>query len=199
MSKEPATSYLSRIRGVDLLPAERVGAMLSPEGGLISEPTGDGHLLVVTDSRILSIVDTGETQARQLFAIGSVAGISVRNDVRNGFGWRHWIALIAGGVVVYLALAYWLVDRLPEIIIPVINLHAFALAIMLLVILAGWLFWRGFTQPGGRTVQIHGNNWSIEAQCDAAQEDLMGFAQHVMAMQGRRRDVGASIGAAEGQ
>ena len=79
-------------------------------------------------------------------------------------------------MTVYVLLAYWLVDRLPDVIIPVINLHAFALVIMALVVLAGWLFWRGMTQAGGRKMQISGVNWTLETECGAEYHDLQEFA-----------------------
>ncbi len=180
-------SFLSRVRGVELLPGERVAALLSPDDGLLAEPPKDGRLLVATDRRFINLADSGESQIRQIFAINSVSGASVRNDVLRGFSWKQWVSLIVGGIIVYVALAYWLVDRLPQIIIPGLNLHAFALIVMILVILAGWLFWRGFTQPGGMTIHVHGVNWDVEAQCAAQYRDLMGFANALSMMQTRRQ------------
>ena len=180
-------SFLSRVRGVELLPGERVAAMLSPDDGLLAEPPKDGRLLVATDRRFINLEDSGQSQIRQIFAMTSVSGASVRNDVLRGFSWKQWISLIVGGIIVYVALAYWLVDRLPQIIIPGLNLHAFALIVMILVILAGWLFWRGFTQPGGMTIHVHGANWDVEAQCTAQYRDLMGFANALSMMQTRRQ------------
>ena len=180
-------SFLSRIRGVDLLPCERVAAMLSPDEGLVAEPPRNGRLLVATDRRFIDLADNGDSQIRQIFAITSVYGTSVRNDVLRGFSWKQWISLIVGGLVVYVALAYWLVDRLPQIIIPGLNLHVFALIVMILVILAGWLFWRGFTQPGGMTIHVHGANWDVEAQCTSQYRDLMEFANALSSMQTQRQ------------
>ncbi len=184
---QPATSYLSRIRGVQLLPGERVSAIFSPESGLIAEPLKDGQLLVATDQRIMGVLDNGTTQTWDTFAIDSVSGVSVRNNVPRGLSWIQWASLVAGGAAVYLALAYWLVDRLPYIIIPGINLHAFALAIMVLVVLAGWLFWRGFTQSGGAAIHIYGANWNIEVACSTRNADLLAFAHSVSSMQSEWR------------
>ena len=192
-------SFLSRVRGVELLPGERVAAMLSPDGGLLAEPPKDGRLLVATDRRFINLADSGESQIRQIFAINSVSGASVRNDVLRGFSWKQWVSLIVGGIIVYVALAYWLVDRLPQIIIPGLNLHVFALIVMILVILAGWLFWRGFTQPGGMTIHVHGVNWDVEAQCTAQYRDLMGFANALSLMQTRRQSWQYSGVCAEGE
>jgi hypothetical protein len=182
---EPAVSYLSSIRGVDLLPGERVAALLSTDDGLLAAPPKAGRLLVATDRRFISIADSGQSKAREIFAITSVSGVSVRDDALRRFSWKQWISLIAGGLIVYVALAYWLVDRLPPIIIPSLNLHAFALVVMMLVVLVGWLFWRGFTQPGGTTTRVHGVNWDVEVSCTAEYQDLMGFAHALSMMQTR--------------
>lgn len=184
---EPATSYLSRIRGVELLPGERVNALFSPEKGLVAEPSKDGQLLVATDQRLISVLDNGTAQTRDIFAIESVSGVSVRNNVARGLSWKQWGTLIVGGLVVYLALAYWLVDRLPHIIIPGINLHAYALAVMALVALAGWLFWRGFTQSGGASIHINGANWNIETACATHYGELLAFAHCVLSMRLQRQ------------
>ncbi len=179
---QPANSYLSRIRGVQLLPGERARAFLNPESGLNAEPPPDGQLLVATNRRFINLLDGGETQSRQMFALASVSGVSVRNDVGRGLSWQKWASLVVGGAAVYLALAYWLVDRLPLIVIPVVNLHAFALAIMVLVVVAGWLFWRGLSHQAGRVIQVHGMNWTVEVNCTSDQEDLMSFAHTLILM-----------------
>ena len=180
-----------------MLPGERVGALLSPGEGLVAEPPKEGQLLVATNERFINLSDSKDNQVREMFAISSMSGTSVRNDVLRGFSWKQWVMLIAGGVFVYVALAYWLVDRLPQIIIPGLNLHVFALIVMILVILAGWLFWRGFTQPGGMTIRVHGVNWDVEAQCTAEYRDLMGFAHTLSLMQAGSSGVSLSGIAAE--
>ncbi len=171
-----------------MLPGEQVSALLNPDDGTLAEPSKHGRLLVATNQRFINLGDSGDSQIRDIFTIASVSGTSVRNDVVRGFSWKQWVALVAGGLVVYVALAYWLVDRLPQIVIPGLNLHVFALIVMILVIVAGWLFWRGFTQPGGTTLRIHGTNWDVEMPCTARYSDLMEFAYALSLMQMQRQD-----------
>ena len=83
---------------------------------------------------------------------------------------------MVGGVVAYLLLAYWLVDRLPDVIIPVINLHAMAAVLMVLIVLLAWIIWRSLTDAGGNLVRIDGWNWSVEVPCTADNADLIAFA-----------------------
>lgn len=195
---QPETSYLSHVRGVALLPDERVVAILNTERGLIAEPSAAGRLLVATDHRLINAFDSGRIHTTDMYALTSVSQVSLREEARRGLSWMHWASLIAVGLIVYLLLAYWLVERLPDVIIPVINLHAFALVIMALVVLAGWLFWRGLTQTGGRRLQISGVNWTLETECDAEYQDLQEFANRLLLVQSGTGD-GDSARAAERQ
>ena len=195
---QPETSYLSHVRGVALLPDERVVAILSTERGLLTEPSAGGRLLVATDRRLINTSDSGRTRTTEMYTLASVSQVSLREDARRGLSWKHWTSLIVGGLIVYLLLAYWLVDRMPDVIIPVINLHAFALVIMALVVLAGWLFWRGLTQAGGRKLQISGVKWTFETECGAEYQDLQEFANRLLLVRSGVRDEG-SVRTAEGQ
>lgn len=177
---EIAPSFLSQVRGVELLPGESVAAFLDAEQGLTREPTSAGRLLVATNRRIISVMEEGPTRVVQMFAADTVTAVSVRNDARRGLSWRQWSVLLAGGVIAYMLLAYWLVDRLPDVVIPVINLHAMAAVLMVLIVLFGWLIWRSLTDAGGNLLRIDGWNWNLEAPCTAGNTDLIAFAGTVL-------------------
>ena len=169
---------------MELLPGERVEAILHPEQGLITEPAGSGRLLAATNRRIISIVEGGSTRVAQMYAMASVCGVGVRNDVRRGLSWLQWAAFGFGAVAAYLVLAYWLVDRLPSVIIPFINMHAVAAILVILVFMAVWLMWRSMTHSGGSLIRIEGLNWSLDAPCASDRyEDLVAFANILLSMQ----------------
>ena len=92
-----APSFLSHVRGVELLPGEHVAAFLDAEHGLSSEPTPTGRLLVATNRRIISVTEEGHTRVVQMFAADTVTAVSVRNDARRGLSWKQWATLLAGG------------------------------------------------------------------------------------------------------
>lgn len=169
-------SFLSQVRGVELLPGERVAAFLDAEQGLADEPTPAGRLLVATNRRIISVMEEGPTRVVQMFAADTVTAVSVRNDARRALSWKQWGVLMVGGVIAYLLLAYWLVDRLPDVVIPVINLHAMAAVLMVLIVLLGWMIWRSLTDAGGNILRVDGWNWNLETPCAAGNADLMAFA-----------------------
>ena len=187
-----APSFLSHVRGVELLPSERVAAFLDAEHGLTREPTPAGRLLVATDRRIISVTEEGPTRVVQMFAADTVTAVSVRNDARRGLSWKQWGTLMLGGVIAYVLLAYWLVDRLPDVVIPVINLHAMAAVLMILIVLLGWIIWRSLTDSGGSMLRIDGWNWNVEVPCAAGNADLMAFAGILLRLR-------APSGAAPGQ
>ena len=181
---QTATSYLSRIRGVELLPGERVAAILHPEQGLIAEPAGSGRLLAATNRRVISVVEDGSARVAQMYALASVCGVAVRNDVRRSLSWLQWAALVIGAVATYLILGYWLVDRLPNVIIPALNLHAVAAILAILVAVAVWLLWRSMTHSGGSLVRIEGWNWSLDTPCAAdCYEASVAFANILLSLQ----------------
>ncbi len=186
------TSYLTQIRGVELLPGERIGAILHQERGLIAEPAGSGRLLAATNRRVISVAEDGPTRVAQMYAMASVCGVGVRSDARRGLSWLQWAALATGAVAAYLILAYWLVDRLPGVIIPVINLHAVAAILVILIALAVWLLWRSMTNSGGSVVRVEGVNWSLDVPCAAdCYEDSVAFASILLLMQHRSGQHGA--------
>ena len=178
------TSYLSRIRGVELLPGERIGAILHQERGLIAEPVGSGRLLAATNRRVISVAEDGAARVAQMYAMASVCGVGVRNEARRGLSWVQWAVLAIGAVAAYLILAYWLVDRMPGTIIPVINLHVVAAILVLLVALAVWLLWRSMTHSGGSVLRVEGVNWSLDVPCAAdCYEAAVAFAGILLSMQ----------------
>ena len=176
-------SYLSRIRGVALLPDERVAAILDIEQGLLEEPASSGRLLVATNRRLINVADDGRTRATGMYALGSVSRVSLREEARRRLSWKYWALIIIGGMIAYALLAYWLVDRLPSVIIPVLNLHAFALVVVALVALPIWLLWRRWTEGGGRRLEITGVDWEIKTECGANYGDLLTFANILLLLQ----------------
>lgn len=184
-----APSFLSHVRGIELLPEEHVAAFLDAEHGLTREPPPAGRLLVATDRRIIAVTEEGPTRVVQMFAADTLTAVSVRNDARRGLSWKQWGTLLLGGVFAYVLLAYWLVDRLPDVVIPVINLHAMAAVLMVLIVLLGWIIWRSLTDSGGSVIRIDGWNWNVEVRCTAGNADLMTFAGIILRL---RTPFGAS-------
>ena len=181
-------SYLTRVRGIELLPNERIRCILDAAAGLTGEPTGTGQLLVATNVRLVSLPGDRPGGATQMYAMPTVAGVTVLEEPGRKFSWKQWAIWAVAGTLLYLVLSYWLVDRLPDIVIPVINMHPVALALIILLLLIGWLIRRNSVSSGGRKLLISGVSWTMEVACTADMADLITFANCVIGIGDERRD-----------
>ncbi len=180
-------SYLTHVRGIELLPNERIRCILDVAAGLTGEPTGTGQLLVATNVRLVNLPGDRPSGSTQMYAMPTVAGVTVLDEPGRKFSWKQWAIWAVAGTLLYLALSYWLVDRLPDIVIPVINMHPVALALIILLLLIGWLIWRSSVSPGGRKLLISGFGWTMEVACTADMADLLTFANCVIGIGDERR------------
>ena len=175
-------SYLTRIRGIDLLPGETVGALLDCRAGLLAEPGSGSRIIIATNRRVISVAQGQRASATEMFAAATVSAVAVRDESRRRLSGIQGTMLIIAGALIYLALAYWLVDRLPGPIIPVINLHVAAAALLLITVIVIIAVWRSMSQPAGRSMQLRGANWTLDVPTAAPRADLLSFAGVLLEM-----------------
>ncbi len=156
--------------------------MLDLGAGLVAEPTTQGRLLTATNRRLIYAATAAQTRAE------SIVGSSVRERHRRGVSWLQGLSMVVGASLVYLILAYWLVDRLPGPVIPVINLHVAALALLALTVVGLVLIWRIMSYSQERIVRVTGTNWALEMPTGAPLADLIGFGNAMMEL--RNQQVG---------
>ena len=181
-------SFLTHVRGIELLPNERIRCILDAAAGLTGEPTGTGQLLVATNVRLVSVPGDRPGGATQMYAMPTVAGVTALEEPGRKFSWKQWAIWAVAGTLLYLVLSYWLVDRLPDVVIPVINMHPVALALIILLLLIGWIIWRNSVSSGGRKLLISGVGWTMELVCTADMADLITFANCVIGIGDERRN-----------
>lgn len=187
------TSYLKKIRGIELAPGERVCGMLDAGLGLVVEPATASRALIVTDRRFISVAVAPQTRTTEMAPRRSIRHVSIREESRRNPSIWQWAMVVFGGAIIYLALAYWVVDRLPGPIVPVINMHVAAIVLLLLVLAAGWGILRAISRPGGRSIRVAGENWSVELVVAAEANDLMAFGDLLLAMRDVSQDLGEGI------
>ena len=90
--------------------------------------------------------------------------------------------LAAVGAVIYLALGYWLANRLPVPMLPVINMNPAALGLLVLVLFIGGWIWRGTARSAVRKIRVTGTNWTAETTVKAPTADLIEFSAALMAL-----------------
>ena len=175
-------SYLSRVRGVELLPEEEVRAILDANAGMVGEPPADGAALIATNARLIYMAAEAQGQATEMFAMDTVCAARITDERRRGLSWGQWVMLAAVGAVIYLALGYWLADRLPVPMIPVINMNPAALGLLVLVLFIGGWIWRGTARSAVRKIRVTGTNWTAETPVKAPTADLIEFSTALMAL-----------------
>ena len=179
-------SYLARVRGVELRPGERVRAILDADTGMVGEPPASGTVLVATDARLICATVAAQGRATEMFALDTVSGARITDERGQGLSWGQWVMLIAAGAVIYLALGYWLSDRLPGPMLPVINMNAAALVLLILLLLVGGWIWRGTARSAVRTIRVTGTNWTAETPVRAPAGDLIAFSTALLALRNAR-------------
>jgi len=154
-------SYLTRIRGVPLLPQERVNHSFTPADGISQEPSATGRLLVTTNQRILSFAQGQKGDETVLVPVDELNGVVVRPDSRRSGSLLQGLTLLVAGGLIYLVSGYWLADRLEGPNIPLINLDVWAMVVLAAIIWGGWLIGRHyFTKEPGQ-VTFQGGNWAF--------------------------------------
>ena len=158
---ERPLSYLTQVRDVGLIVGEKVVCLYTPEGGIVTEPTSSGRLLVTTNQRIMSFEEGQGNQETMLIPIEDLKGVSVKSGLRNSLSLTQGFLMLAGGLIVYMVLAYWLADRFHGPSLPIINLDVVPVILLLAMISVGWAVWRYYSASEGGAIKILGSSWSF--------------------------------------
>ena len=156
-----AASYLTRIRGVPLLPQEWVNHSFTPAEGISPEPSATGRLLVTTNQRIISFSQGQKGDETVLVPVDELNGVVVKPESRSSGSLVQGLLLLVAGALIYLVSGYWLADRLQGPNIPIINLDVWALVILAALIWGGWLIGRHYFVKELGQVTFQGGNWAF--------------------------------------
>ena len=156
-----APSYLTRIRGVPLLPQEWVNHSFTPTDGISPEPSATGRLLVTTNQRIISFSQGQKGDETVLVPVDDLNGVVVKPESRSSGSLVQGLMLLVAGALIYLISGYWLADRLQGPNIPIINLDVWALVILAALIWGGWLIGRHYFNKEQGQVTFQGGNWAF--------------------------------------
>ncbi len=157
----PTRNYLSRIRGIPLLPEERVARVFSLQDGLLDEPTSTGRLLVATNHRILFFSNNRGYDEASLLPVEELKGVVVDSLWKGSYAWMKGILTLVGVLLFYLLVSYWFVVRIDSPNLPGLNMDLLPFVILVTALVAGWLFWQqDVRRPGGK-VTLQGANWDL--------------------------------------
>ena len=157
----PVRNYLSRVRGVRLLPDERVARVFSLEEGLLDEPSSNGQLLIATNQRILFFRDEGSAREATLLPVEELKGIVVDTAQKGTLSPLRGILTLVGALAFYLLVAYWMAGQLDGPGIPGLNMDFLPFVLLAAVLVGAWLYWRHNVRRAGGKVTIQGSNWNL--------------------------------------
>ena len=160
-SLHPLPSYLTRIRNVGLLSGEKVVSLFSPSEGVIAEPTAAGPLLITTNQRIISFSKDQDDRETMLFPVEELKGITVKNGSANSLALWQGLVMIAGGLILYFVVSYWLTGKLEGPRLPLIDIDLGPFVLLIGILAGAWLAWKHYSASAGGLVYLQGSNWGF--------------------------------------
>jgi hypothetical protein len=146
---------------VALLPAEKVTHIFSADLGLTGETPEAGQVLVTTDRRILAFTKREGRDETFVAFVEELKGLAVKAGSRRGGSLLQSLLIAAGGILLYVAFAYWVTGRVGGPNIPVLNMD-FGPFILLIGALLGAVFaGRYLYSQGDGSVTFQGSSWTF--------------------------------------
>ena len=152
----------TQVREVTLLPGETITCVFSPEQGLTTAPPPTGQVLITTNQRVLVFRRNDGRNETFLAPLEELKGVAVKTRTRNATSIFQGIVLAAGGVLLYLVVAYWLTGRFDGPNVPLIHIDIGPLLVLLVALLGVLLMGRRYFIKEDGLVTFQGNNWSFE-------------------------------------
>ena len=157
----PTRNYLSRVRGIALMPGERVARVFSLQEGILDEPSGTGQLLIATSQRILFFKDEGSSREATLLPIEELSGITVDSSEKGTLSPVRGILTMVAALAFYLLVAYWFAGQVDGPGLPGINMDFVPFMLLAAVLVGAWLYWRHNVRRAGGRVTLQGSSWNL--------------------------------------
>jgi hypothetical protein len=154
-------SPVTHLRGVALLPGEKVTHVFSPQAGLVRELPVNGRLLITTNQRIITFSQEQSRQETVLVPVEELKGVVVKSNTRRSTSVLRWALLAVAGLVLYVVIAYWVTGRFNGPSIPLIRMDLGPLLTLLAVIWGVFLVGRYYFAREASTVTFQGSNWAF--------------------------------------
>ena len=165
----PTRNYLSRVRGIALLPDETVSRVFSLEEGLLDEPPSRGQLLFATSQRILFFRGDGTSREATVLPLEDLRGVTLDTSARGTLSLFKGALTLLAALVFYAVVAYWLAGRIDSPPVPGINMDFVPFVVLAAVLVGAWLYWRHSVKRAGGKVTLQGSNWQLTFSVDGAE------------------------------
>ena len=143
------------VRELPLLEGERVEERFVPYDGLVPETPWKGDLLVLTNRRVISFVESDGHKETSLAPLDELKGVSVKANAKGLKNLSQGLILILAGIVAYFILGYYLLDKVDNGITIAAALGA-AIVFVGVLFFARYFFWE---QEG--TISFQGGSWEL--------------------------------------
>lgn len=162
---------------------ESIVRVYRPDLGLTQEPPISGKVLITTNQRILAFSRDDERSETHLVPIEELKGVSVKTGDRSYGSLFQGMLLIIGGIFLYLVVAYWLTGQFSGPEVPVLNMDAGPLMVLIVVLVGMGLTVRYYISKEDGSVIFQGSSWvfAFPYQSDRARQDIYQVVNSVFA------------------
>lgn len=176
-------SYITHVRRVALLSGEGIIQVFCPDLGITQEPPVRGKVLITTNQRILAFSRDDDRNETYLVPIEELKGVAVKTTDLNYSSMFQGLLLIIGAIFLYLAVAYWLTGRFTGGSVPVLNISAGSLMVLIVVLVGLGLIVRYYFGKEDGSVIFQGSSWVFDFpyQSDRAKQDIYTVVNEVFA------------------
>ena len=122
------------VRQVSMLPEESISYIFTSEKGLITEPSSEGRMLVLTNQRIITFGQKDGVRETVLVPLEGVKAVSVKVGKRSRGTLFQGGMMIVAAVFFYVLLAYWLTGRIHGPAVPIIRMDLVAFVVFLAIL-----------------------------------------------------------------
>ncbi|MFQ6028032.1 MAG: hypothetical protein ACE5Q6_11110 [Dehalococcoidia bacterium] len=160
---QPVESYFGQIRGVGMLPDEKVTRIFSPHDGIIAEPPSGGRLLVATTQRLISYAQGQNHNETALAPVEELKGVVIKGSAEGAPSLLQLVLLVAAGIIVFGVAAYWITGsgRASGPNVPILNMDFGVVVILAAIIGAGWFFAQHYFTREQGLITFQGSNWVL--------------------------------------
>ena len=141
------------VRDVRILRGEFIGHIFNSEHGLISEPSSQGRMLLLTNQRVIAFGKRANIRDTVIVPLKEIKIVAVTVGKRTkGTLFQGGIMMVAA-VLLYVILAYWLTGRIDGPQVPIVRMDLVAFIAFLAVLVGvAVLAQMYFAKPDGEVM-----------------------------------------------
>ena len=158
---ETTENGVTQIRDIALLPGETIGHLFTPALGLTDQPPASGQLLVTTNQRVLAFCRNDGRDETFMIPMAELRGVAVRARKRDVLSVAQGVLLSLGGVLLYMAAAYWVTGQLDGPSIPVLNMDLAPLLALLIALGVMTAMGRHYFTKEEGSVTFQSSTWTF--------------------------------------